>query len=185
MKKLIMLLLVAFAAIGCSKDEVGTPDVTDTNTLKVYNYPSNTEILDGSTILFSGSAGLVDPTNALKFYFKNTSSSEMKVRMRLVSITGVPNTSGISFCYGPNVNDGVCLQGSALTIGSLYPRNNDAQIIIPANGTAGTGGANKFQNSSAPVAPATAVSYVIEAFQQDASGNEVGNKVRFTYKYQQ
>ncbi|MEY4834391.1 MAG: hypothetical protein RI980_506 [Bacteroidota bacterium] len=185
MKKLIMVLLVAFAAIGCSKDEVGTPDVTDTNTLKVYNYPSNTEILDGSTILFSGSAGLVDPTNALKFYFKNTSSSEMKVRMRLVSITGVPNTSGISFCYGPNVNDGVCLQGSALTIGSSYPRNNDAQIIIPANGTAGTGGANKFQNSSAPVAPATAVSYVIEAFQQDASGNEVGNKVRFTYKYQQ
>ena len=185
MKKLIMVLLVAFAAIGCSKDEVGTPDVTDTNTLKVYNYPSNTEILDGSTILFSGSAGLVDRTNALKFYFKNTSSSEMKVRMRLVSITGVPNTSGISFCYGPNVNDGVCLQGSALTIGSSYPRNNDAQIIIPANGTAGTGGANKFQNSSAPVAPATAVSYVIEAFQQDASGNEVGNKVRFTYKYQQ
>lgn len=185
MKKLIIVLLVGFASIGCSKDEEGTPAVTDTNTLKVFNYPSNNEILNGATISFSGSAGLVDPTNALKFYFKNTSSSEMKVKIRLVSLTGVPNTSGISFCYGPNVNDGVCLIGTALTVGSVYPRNNDAQIIVPANGIAGTAGANKFQNSALPVAPATAVEYVLEAFQQDSNGNEVGNKVRFTYKYQQ
>jgi hypothetical protein len=185
MKKLIMVLLVGFAAIGCSKDEVGTPDVTDTNTLKVFNYPSNTEIANGSTILYSGSAGLVDPTNALKFYFKNTSSADMKVKMRLVSITGVSDTNGLSFCYGPNVNDGVCLLGTALNVGSSYPRNNDAQIIVPANGTAGGGGANKFQNTATPVAPATAVEYLLEVYQQDASGSEVGNKVRFTYKYQQ
>lgn len=180
-----MVLLVGFAAIGCSKDEEGTPAVTDTNTLKVFNYPSNIEILDGSTILFSGSAGLVDPTNALKFYFKNTSSTDMKVKMRLISNTGVSDTNGLSFCYGPNVNDGVCLLGSLININSIYPRNNEAQIIVPANGTAGGGGANKIQNSATPVAPATAVEYVFEVFQQDASGNEVGNKVRFTYKYQQ
>ncbi len=185
MKKLIMVLLVGFAAIGCSKDEVGTPAVTDTNTLKVLTYPSNTEILDGSTILFSGSAGLVDPTNALKFYFKNTSSVDMKVKMRLVSKTGVPDTNGVSFCYGPNVNDGVCLLPGVLSIGNVYPRNNEAQIIVPANGTAGGSGANKIQNIAIPVAPATAVEYVFEVFQQDANGNEVGNKVRFTYKYQQ
>jgi hypothetical protein len=184
MKKLIMVLLVAFAAIGCSKDEVGTPDVTETNSLKVFNYPSNTEIVNGSTILYTGSAGLVDPTNALKFYFKNTSSTDMKVKMRLVSITGVPDTNGLTFCYGPNINDGVCLPGSSLTVGGVYPRNDQAQIIVPANGTAGTGGANKLQNTATPVAPATAVEYLLEVFQQDASGNEVGNKVRFTYKYQ-
>ena len=70
-------------------------------------------------------------------------------------------------------------------IGNIYPRNNEAQIIVPANGIAGNGGANKIINTSAPVAPATAVEYVFEVFQQDASGNEVGNKVRFTYRYQQ
>ena len=185
MKKLIMVLLVGFAAIGCSKDEVGTPAVTDNNTLKVLTYPSNTEILDGSTILFSGSAGLVDPTNALKFYFKNTSSADMKVKMRLVSMTGVSDTNGLQFCYGPNEIGGVCLSQGFLVIGNVYPRNNEAQIIVPANGTAGGSGANKIQNIAIPVAPATAVEYVFEVFQQDANGNEVGNKVRFTYKYQQ
>ena len=110
MKKILILLLVGLAAIGCSKDdETATPVVTDTKTLKVFNYPSNSEILDGSTILFSGSTGLVSPTNELKFYFKNISSSDMKVKMRLISQTGVPDTNGVSFCYGPNTNDGVCL----------------------------------------------------------------------------
>lgn len=180
-----MILLVGLATISCSKDEVGTPAVIDTNTLKVLNYPSNTEIANRSTILYSGSAGLVNPTNALKFYFKNTSSADIKVKMRLVSITGVSDTNGLSFCYGPNINDGVCLAGTDITVGSSYPSNNDAQIIVPANGTAGGSGANKIQNIATPVAPATAVEYVFEVFQQDASGNEVGNKVRFTYKYQQ
>ena len=109
----------------------------------------------------------------------------MKVKMRLVSKTGVPDTNGVSFCYGPNVNDGVCLLPGVLSIGNVYPRNNEAQIIVPANGTAGGSGANKIQNIAIPVAPATAVEYVFEVFQQDANGNEVGNKVRFTYKYQQ
>jgi hypothetical protein len=188
MKKLIMVLLVGLAAIGCSKDEVGTPAVTDTNTLKILNYPSNTEIKDGDVLTFNHNGpipGGNQEANVLKFYFKNTSSADMKVKMRLVSKTGVPDTNGLSFCYGPNVNDGVCLSPGFLVIGNVYPRNNEAQIIVPANGTAGGGGANKIINTSAPVAPATAVEYVFEVFQQDANGNEVGNKVRFTYRYQQ
>lgn len=185
MRKILILLLIGFAAIGCSKDdETASPVVTDTKTLKVFNYLSNSEILDGSTILFSGSTGLVSPTNELKFYFKNISSSDMKVKMRLISQTGVPDTNGVSFCYGPNTNDGVCLSPGFLVIGNVYPRNNEAQIIVPANGIAGSGGANKIINTSVPVAPATAVEYIFEAFQQDANGNEVGNKVRFTYRYQ-
>jgi hypothetical protein len=189
MKKLAMLLLIGLATISCSKDDtpevapVTTPPITDTNTLKIYNYPANTEITNNSVVNFSGTAGLVDPTNALKFYFKNTSSSEMKVKIRLVSLSGVPDTGSVSFCYGPNINDGVCLLGTALTVGNSYPRNNEAQIIVPANGTVGTGGANKFQNTAQPVSPATAVDYVLEAFQLDANGNEVGNKVKFTYRY--
>ena len=185
MKKVLMLLFVALATIGCSKEDAPVAETpAATNALKVYNSSSNAEILNNDVVVFSGSAGLVDPTNALKFYFKNTSTSEIKVKMRLVSLSGVSDTSSVSFCYGPNTNDGVCLNGTALEVGSSYPRNNEAQIIVPANGTAGTGGANKFQNTATPVAPATVVDYVIEAFQVDASGNEVGNKVRFTYRYQ-
>jgi hypothetical protein len=185
MKKLAMLLLVGLATISCSKDDApaAVAPITDPNSLKVYTYPANTEITDNSVINFTGSAGLTDPTNALKFYFKNVSSSEMKVKLRLVSLSGVSDTSSASFCYGPNTNDGVCLLGTALTVGSTYPRNSDAQIIIPAGGTSGTGGANKFQNTATPVAPATNVDYVLEAFQVDGGGNEVGNKVRFTYRY--
>ena len=184
MKKLVMLLLVGLATISCSKDDTPAESaITDPNTMKIYNSASNTEITDGSVITFTGAAGLVDPTNALKFYFKNTSSSDIKVKIRLVSLAGVPDTGSVSFCYGPNTNDGVCLIGTALTVGSSYPRNNESQIIVPANGTIGTGGANKFQNTATPVSPATTVDYVLEAFQEDVNGNEVGNKVKFTYRY--
>ena len=184
MKKIVMLLFVGLATIECYKDDETTPAPTNTNSLKVYNYPSNVEIVNNDVIVFTGSAGLVDPTNALKFYFKNTSTSEMKVKMRIVSISGVSNLDLTTFCYGPNLNDGVCASGSALAIGAGYPQNNEAQIIVPANGTAGTGGANKFQSTATPVSPATAVDYVIEAYQINTSGSEVGNKVRFTYRYQ-
>lgn len=188
MKKIAMFLLVSLATISCSSDDaeatpvVPTP-ITNTNTLKVYDNHDNSEITNGSVITFTGSAGLVDPTNALKFYFKNSSSTEMKVKLRIVSLSGVSDTDAVTFCYGPNTNEGVCLQGSALEIGNSYPRNDESQIIVPANGTAGIGGANKFQNTAQPVSPATAVDYVLEAFQEDANGNEVGNKVRFTYRY--
>lgn len=184
MKKILMLLFVGLATIGCSKDDEATPAPTETNSLKVYNYSSHVEIKNNDVIVFTGSAGLVDPTNALKFYFKNTSTSEMKVKMRIVSIAGVSDLDSATFCYGPNINDGVCAPGSALSIGASYPRNSDAQIIVPANGTAGSGGANKFQNTASPVSPATAVDYVLEAFQVNSSGTEVGNKVKFTYRYQ-
>ena len=188
MKKILIIFFFGLAAIGCSKDdETASPVVTDTNNLKVINYPSNSEIKDGDVLAFNHIGpiqGNLD-ANALKFYFKNISSSDMKVKMRLISKTGVPDTNGVSFCYGPNINDGVCLSPGFLVIGNVYPRNNEAQIIVPANGIAGSGGANKIINTSAPVAPATAVEYIFEAFQQDANGSEVGNKVRFTYRYQQ
>ena len=46
--------------------------------------------------------------------------------------------------------------------------------------TAGTLG-----NKGLRVSPATAIDYVFEAYQYDANGTPVGNKVKFTYRYQQ
>jgi hypothetical protein len=74
---------------------------------------------------------------------------------------------------------------SSIATGYSYPLNSEPIITVPANGTIGDIEDYKIFNTSTPIPPATAVNYNFEAFQHDANGNEVGNKVRFTYKYQQ
>ena len=48
-----------------------------------------------------------------------------------------------------------------------------------------TGSLMEIVNIATPVSQATAVDYVFETYQYDANGTPIGNKVRFTYRYQQ
>jgi hypothetical protein len=74
---------------------------------------------------------------------------------------------------------------SSISTGFSYPLSSEKIITIPANGTVGDIEDYKIFNTTLPVSPATKIDYVFEAYQHDASGNPVGNKVRFTYRYQQ
>lgn len=180
MKKIVMLLFVGLATIGCSKDDeaavVPTPAApVDTNTMKVYNKATGAEIKNGDVVIFSSNTY---PENTLKFYFKNTSSSPIKVRSRFVSVSGVSNADNVQYCIGEN-----CLL--SISEGSNYPVSNSEVLTVPANGILGDVEQYKMENSATPESPATKIDYVFEFYQYDADMNEVGNKVRFTYRYQQ
>ena len=174
MKKIAILLFAVITAISCSKDDAQTPEPVANTALKVFNKTTGAEIKDGDVVTFN-TIRIND--NALKFYFKNTSTSSLKVKTRFISYSGTADTSGLEICIGQQ-----CI--SSLVTGSTYPFIGEPVISVPANGTVGEN-EYKIVNIATPIAPATAVTYVFEAFQYDNSGSEVGNKVRFTYKYQQ
>jgi hypothetical protein len=174
MKKIAILLFVFISAVSCTKEDTQT---VVNNSLKVINKTSGEEIKDGDVLTFN-SISSQGSGNMLKFYFKNTSATPINTKIRFVSFSGVPDSSYLSICIGAQ-----CL--SSIATGYSYPLNSEPIITVPANGTIGDIEDYKIFNTSTPIPPATAVNYNFEAFQHDANGNEVGNKVRFTYKYQQ
>jgi hypothetical protein len=178
MKKIVILLFAVITAISCSKDDeqTPTPEPVANTALKVFNKTTGTEIKDGDVLTFT-SISSQGGANELKFYFKNTSAAPIKVKTKVVSFSGVPNTNGLEFCIGQQ-----CI-GSPV-IGISYPVSTEPTLSVPANGTIGEN-EYKIVNIATPVSPATSVDYVFEAYQYDANGTPVGNKVRFTYRYQQ
>lgn len=171
-----MLLFVGLATISCSKDEesVAAPTSTAADAMKMYNKATGAEIKDGDIIVFNSNT---DPANILKFYFKNTSSSPIKVRSRFVSFSGTPDSNNVQYCIGQN-----CL--SSISEGSTYPASNQEILTVPANGVLGDVEQYKIESTASPTSPATYVDYVFEFYQHDNDMNEVGNKIKFTYRYQ-
>ena len=177
MKKIAILLFAVITAISCSKDDAQTPEPVANTALKVFNKTSGAEIKDGDVVTFN-SISIQGSANMLKFYFKNTSAAPINTKVKFISFNGVPDTSYLSICIGAQ-----CL--SAISTGYSYPLSSEPIITVPANGNIGIIEDYKIYNTSTPVAPATTIEYVFEAYQYDANGTPVGNKVRFTYRYQQ
>lgn len=175
MKKLAILFLFSLATISCSSDDAeATPvtpaPVTDTNTMKIYNKTTGAEIKNGDVIVMTSNTS---PNNKLAFYIKNITSSAMNVKSRLVSMTNTDG-SGMSYCIGET-----CFAGVAA--GTSYPGNSET-LTVPANGTAGGDGFFKMENTATPDGAAGSLDYVFEFYQYNNDG-EVGNKVKFTYRY--
>lgn len=178
MKKFIMMFFVAIAAISCGKDDAPVAETTDPKPLKVINKNTGAEIMDGDVLTFTTK---VDPTNKLKFYFKNKSNAAKNIGIKIVSVSGYPDISGLSFCYGMNENAGNC--PFDLTVGEILPRKSDPFLItVPANGETGNG-FNYVSNSVSPIG-ATKIDYVFEVSEYNGNDEAVGNKVTFTYRYQ-
>ena len=177
MKKIAILLFAVITAISCSKDDAQTPEPVANTALKVFNKTTGAEIKDGDVVTFN-SISIQGSANMLKFYFKNTSAAPINTKVKFISFNGVPDTSYLSICIGAQ-----CL--SAISTGYSYPLSSEPIITVPANGNIGIIEDYKIYNTSTPVAPATTIEYVFEAYQYDANGTPVGNKVRFTYRYQQ
>ena len=169
MKKLVILLLVGLTTISCSKDDSDTTPV-NTKTMKIYNKATGTEIKDGDVIVLTSNTS---PSNKLSFYIKNTSSSSMKVKSKLVSMINTDGL-GMSYCIGET-----CF--FSVTEGSSYPGNAEI-LTVPANGTAGGDGFFKMENTASPDGGAASLDYVFEFYQYNETG-PVGNKVRVTYRY--
>ena len=177
MKKIAILLFAVITAISCSKDDAQTPEPVANTALKVFNKTTGAEIKDGDVVTFN-SISIQGSANMLKFYFKNTSAAPINTKVKFISFSGVPDTSYLSICIGAQ-----CL--SAISTGYSYPLSSEPIITVPANGNIGIIEDYKIYNTSTPVAPATPIEYVFEAYQYDANGTPFGNKVRFTYRYQQ
>lgn len=169
MKKLVILLLVGLTTISCSKDDDSSTPV-NTKTMKIYNKTTGAEIKDGDIIELTSNTS---PNNKLAFYIKNTTSSSMTVKSKLISMTNTDGL-GMSYCIGET-----CFSGVAA--GSSYPGNSET-LTVPANGTAGSDGFFKMENTASPDNSASSLDYVFEFFQYNATGT-VGNKIRFTYRY--
>jgi len=173
MKKIVMLLFVAMATISCSKDDAPVVETPANNSMKIFNKSTGAEIKDGDVVVFTSNT---TPSNKLSFYVKNTSSSAMNVRSRLISVLNTDGNS-MQYCFGQN-----CFY--SVTEGQTYPTNNQEMVTVPANGTLGDAESFKMENAATPTS-GNKVDYVFEFYQHDAQMNEVGNKIRFTYRYQQ
>lgn len=128
-----------------------------------------TPIIDGDVIVFNSYS---DPDSYLGFKIYNSSNDLMRVKVRCQSIM---NSTGdnLQFCIDP-----ICV--GQLVVGTSYPSGNPS--LVPANGQ--NGNFDHLLNTNPGINPNSNVEYVMKFYQLDDSGNEVGNAITFTYRYQ-
>ncbi|WP_298140198.1 hypothetical protein [Flavobacterium sp.] len=161
MKKIFLLLFASLTVLSCSSDDNGGG-----GEMKITKL-DGTEIKNGDVINVTTTG---DDNALVSFYVKNTSSSAINVKARLVSATN--NETDMQFCFGQ-----VCY--SAVEVGSEYPLDRNEVITVPAKGQIG-GESFHFQNYASSSSP---IDYVFEFFQYNENDEEVGNKVTVTYRY--
>lgn len=163
MKK-IFLLFVSLAVLSCSSDDSGSS--SDAKQLKITKL-DGTEIKDGDVINVTSTG---DDNALVAFYLKNTSSSDINVKAKLVSSN--VDGSNMQFCFGQQ-----CYM--SVEVGAVYPLDSHELVTVPANDQIG-GESFHFQNFATGTTP---IEYVFEFYQFDENDAVVGNKVRVTYKY--
>lgn len=127
-------------------------------------------ITDGQVLVFGGYLP-TDPSASYEIYVNNTSTTD-PIRMKAEFVSAI-NADGSLFeiCFGLCYTD--------ITIGQHFPPNANYLEVLPgeqtpegnhlANGEAGNG-----------VDP---VEYVFRFYQIDTNGDEIGNDLTLTYKY--
>ena len=105
---------------------------------------------------------------ALEYYVHNNGATSTRV---LIECTGMTNADGTGFelCFGNE-----CL--AAVAVGEIYP---SAPVTIPAGGS--NGNFDHFYNSNP--GNGQIMDFVFRFYQVDLGGNEVGNSITFTYRY--
>lgn len=130
---------------------------------------TNTQVNNNDVLTYNSIGG-----NAAEFKFNinNTTTSDIKVKIRIMRII---NTNGtlLQFCFA-----GSCLTG--VTEGIAYPTVNSYTPIIPTMGN--NGNFDHFRNDD-PGNGTSTVEYVLKFYQVDNSGNEIGNSITCTYRY--
>jgi Secretion system C-terminal sorting domain len=127
-----------------------------------------TPILDGQTLTFI-STNFAE--SELAFYVHNNTSSNMITRISCENMTN-SDGSGMELCYG-----NVCLP--SVTIGESYP---SSPFTIAPNSVSGN--FDHFLNTNNGDGIHYPMDYTFRFYQLDTSGNEVGNSITFTYRFQ-
>ncbi|MDI9312925.1 MAG: hypothetical protein QM535_22130, partial [Limnohabitans sp.] len=85
MKKTLICLFLAAALFGCSKSDSPTTPTPTTpvaaDVIKLYNKDTSAEIKDGDVFTYNNT---VANNCTLSFYFKNLTSSAIKVKGKIV-----------------------------------------------------------------------------------------------------
>jgi hypothetical protein len=125
-----------------------------------------TPINDGDVFTFNTNQY---PDANLEFAIENTTNQDIGVVIEVVSISNT-NGSGMELCFG------LCYAG--ITVNTVYP--TDGPRNIPANSTISNG--NHFLNTASSP-NGEVLEYVFKFKQVDANGNQVGDSVTITYRY--
>lgn len=114
-----------------------------------------------------------ESTATLHYKIKNTSSSAVNVRIKILSIQNGTG-SGFQFCY---LN--TCLPSVAAN--AVYPSNSNPAITINANSETPSSGYNMWNsNAGSGTFP---IDYTIKYYLVDDFNNEYGTPVTITYRY--
>lgn len=124
-----------------------------------------TPITDNQIITYNSTAYNLA---ALEFYVHNNSATSTRVLIECVSMTNADGT-GFELCFGNE-----CL--AAVAPGEIYP---SAPVTIAAGGT--NGNFDHFYNSNP--GNGQIMDFVFRFYQVDLGGNQVGNTITFTYRY--
>lgn len=129
-------------------------------------------IMDGSTHTFSA---LGDPDGTLSFDITNTSGIQIDMRLEFVSMTNADDTGDWVCVFG------VCLPPTSTTPGDILPFGGSNTFTRIDPGVT-TDFGDHFYNTD-PGDGTNAVDYVFRFFEVDGSGNEIGDSITFTYRY--
>ncbi|CAF3310689.1 unnamed protein product [Rotaria socialis] len=131
---------------------------------------TSTQILNNDVLVFNTAN---NNAAELKFNINNTTAAPINVRIRCVSITNGDGT-GMEFCFA-----GSCI--SDVTPATNYPTEAPFYVEIPAMGN--NGNFDHFKNTN-PSNGTSTQDYVFKFYQVNTFGNEIGNSITFTYRYQ-
>lgn len=127
-------------------------------------------ITDGQVLVFGGYLP-ADPSASYEIYVSNPSATD-PIRMKAEFVSAV-NADGSLFeiCFG------LCYTG--ITIGQFFPPNANYVEVLPGEQTPE---GNHLANAEAGDGT-NPVEYVFRFFQIDTDGNEIGDDLTLTYKY--
>ncbi len=151
--KLKLLIMSALFVVGTATAQFTVKDDNDN------------PIVDGQVVEFA-QAGF--PDGELKFFVTNTGSNPIKTKIQFVSAVNADG-SEMELCYG------LCYTG--ITIGNSYPPGTDFIEILPGETTPQ---GNHFLNNATDT---SIIDYVFKFYEIDNSGNQIGNPLTMTYRY--
>ena len=162
MKKIVFLLACLTSSLSFSQMTMTKLDGTPINNGDIFTY----SVLGNASEVTSA-----DPAY-LGFKIYNSSAGDIKVRMKVMSMTNATG-SNLQFCIDP-----ICV--GTISVGSSYPSGSQPYSLVPANGQ--NRNFDHFVNAYAGNGT-DPVQYVLKFYMVNNFNAEIGTPITITYKY--
>ncbi|MDG2052788.1 MAG: T9SS type A sorting domain-containing protein [Flavobacteriaceae bacterium] len=139
--------------------------ITTMNAQYVVEDHDGNEIIDGMVVEFSD-YGI--PNGSLEYYITNNDSNEIYMRIEFVDAINATG-AGFELCFGQCYID--------LIVGQTVPAA-PGFVTIASGGTTPEG--NHFANT---IEGTEIQDYIFRFYETDSEGNDIGNSLSFTYRY--